>query len=1043
MFRTRKPVTRVCPPSYRRGLRLEWLEARDVPATLFVDDGLVAGTALGSLPATVSVTNDRDASGTLTDGDQVSIAVGETGTTTALTFRTSAAGVAAGGDAGVAFNTIQLALDAAAGAGFPGADTVAVAKGTYAESLTVSSAVTLDGLTGVAADVTIDPAAGAGITVSADGVTIQDLSVTGATDGVVATAAVGTLTLANVVVGDNPATGAVETNTGIGLNLTGSGAAGSTLTLTNVRVAGNATQGLAVSGFETVNLTGLSATAAAGATASSITLPAASAAATLNIASTATAAQTFTVTGTSLQIGPTGGTAGEAITLANVDVLNLTGGTGADTFVVTPAATGGAAIVIAGGTGGADTIDLTTTTGLTVAATYSVTGFAGSVTSGATAAVNFSGVESFADGSTITGRAFVDTDNDGTIDAAEGGLAGVTVFLEADADNALDAGELTAVTDSTGAFSFTGLPPGSYSVRVVAPSGATLTTSATPAAVTVATLGQTGLAPVNFGFDLATGGTVTGVLFGDTNGNGTQNGGENPIAGATVYLDLDGDAQLDANEPSAVTGATGAFTLNTTSDGTFTLRAAAPLPAGFALPATPPTVSLSAGGSVTRNLGLIPTGGGTTGGTVSGVVFADVVAQNGVRDAGENGVRGVTVYLDLDNDGRLDAGEPTDVTDATGAYSITTTQDVTGASVRALLSPGYLRSTSAPVVTLTGGAAVTGQDIGLIANLPPQATPSRRLAAGFIIGGRAHVKTFGPDGHELSDTVVFPGLNLRDVRVAVADVTGDGVDDVIVGTGPGVPAVVVVLDGTNLQEVARLTPFEAGFTGGVFVAAGDVTGDGVNDIIVTPDEGGGPRLVVYQGGMVGATGTFTQVASFFGIEDVNFRGGARVAVADVNRDGIPDLIVAAGFGGGPRVAVYNGASVLSGLTRLFNDFFVFELTLRNGAFITAGDIDGDGFADLIAGGGPGGGPRVLALSGAGLVAGQGADSAVLANYFAGDDKNRGGVRLTAKDTDGDGKVEIFTGSGEKERGRTRRFRGNGQDDGFDIDFGGNSGVFVG
>jgi hypothetical protein len=87
---------------------------------------------------------------------------------------------------------------------------------------------------------------------------------------------------------------------------------------------------------------------------------------------------------------------------------------------------------------------------------------------------------------------------------------------------------------------------------------------------------------------------------------------------------------------------------------------------------------------------------------------------------------------------------------------------------------------------------------------------------------------------------------------------------------------------------------------------------------------------------------------------------------------------------------------------------------------------------------------VLALNGHDLVAGQGANSGVLANFFAGDDHNRGGVRVTAKDTDGDGRAEIFTGGGEGESGHVRKFRGNGQkDDKFDDDFGGNGGAFVG
>jgi hypothetical protein len=56
-------------------------------------------------------------------------------------------------------------------------------------------------------------------------------------------------------------------------------------------------------------------------------------------------------------------------------------------------------------------------------------------------------------------------------------------------------------------------------------------------------------------------------------------------------------------------------------------------------------------------------------------------------------------------------------------------------------------------------------------------------------------------------------------------------------------------------------------------------------------------------------------------------------------------------------------------------------------FLGAGDLNSDGYAEVIAGGGPGGGPRVFALSGKGLLSGR---QEVRANYFAGDTNNRGG-----------------------------------------------------
>src|SRR5207248_902900 len=141
-----------------------------------------------------------------------------------------------------------------------------------------------------------------------------------------------------------------------------------------------------------------------------------------------------------------------------------------------------------------------------------------------------------------------------------------------------------------------------------------------------------------------------------------------------------------------------------------------------------------------------------------------------------------------------------------------------------------------------------------------------------------------------------------------------------------------------------------------------------------------------------------------------FRGGARVAVGDLNGDGAGDLIVAAGFQGGPRVAGFDGRSLGGTPARLFADFFVFEPELRNGAFVAAGDLNGDGFADVIAGGGPGGAPRVFALSGQALT--QSRSQVQLANFFAGNTDERGGVRLAAANLDGDDRADIIAGSGE-------------------------------
>jgi uncharacterized delta-60 repeat protein len=266
------------------------------------------------------------------------------------------------------------------------------------------------------------------------------------------------------------------------------------------------------------------------------------------------------------------------------------------------------------------------------------------------------------------------------------------------------------------------------------------------------------------------------------------------------------------------------------------------------------------------------------------------------------------------------------------------------------------------------------------------------------------------------------------LRGATGDVNGDGVPDSVLVTGPGTPIRVAVISGVDHSTllVAPFDPFGGDFTGGGFVAVGDFDTDGRAEFVITPDQGGGPRVSVFSLLAAGVT----LRANFFGIDDPDFRGGVRAAAGDVNGDGRPELVVAAGFGGGPRVAVFNGATVFGTPTRLVSDFFAFPGTdavdLRNGAFVAAGDVNGDGFAELIFGGGPGGAPRVFALSGALVAAGNvaGAQAAPVSNFFVGGrTADRGGVRVAAADLDGDNKADVVTASGDGRPGGLRVYLG--------------------
>ena len=159
--------------------------------------------------------------------------------------------------------------------------------------------------------------------------------------------------------------------------------------------------------------------------------------------------------------------------------------------------------------------------------------------------------------------------------------------------------------------------------------------------------------------------------------------------------------------------------------------------------------------------------------------------------------------------------------------------------------------------------------------------------------------------------------------------------------------------------------------------------------------GGGPRVQVFN-----PDGSVR--FDFFAFEDT-FRGGVRVAVGDVNGDGIDDIVTAPGFTGGPRIRVFSGADL-----SVLSEFFAYDPNFRVGVFVAVGDINGDGFADVITGAGsalPGmaGGPHVRAISGA--------DGGQLLSFFAYAEDFIGGVRVAAGDVDGDGRADIVTAPG--------------------------------
>ncbi|MCS6851622.1 MAG: hypothetical protein NZ700_10700, partial [Gemmataceae bacterium] len=311
-------------------------------------------------------------------------------------------------------------------------------------------------------------------------------------------------------------------------------------------------------------------------------------------------------------------------------------------------------------------------------------------------------------------------------------------------------------------------------------------------------------------------------------------------------------------------------------------------------------------------------------------------------------------------------------------------------------------------------------------------------ATGADAGGLSRVRVFNPaTDTEVYNFIAYPGF-MGGVRVAVADVNGDDVADIITAPGSGGGPHIKVYNGVNLSLMYSFFAYAPTFTGGVFVAAGDVNNDGYADIITGPGQGGGPHVLVFSGKDLSVLYSFFAYAPTFG-------GGVRVAAGDVNDDGHYDIITGAGPGGGPHVRSFSGKD----LSQLAS-FFAYSPLFTGGVFVAAGDINGDGRFDYITGPGMGGGPHVMIRSGAN-------PNVVLASFMAfppgntpepliGNSVWQSGARVAATDVNDDGVADILVSGAHGQPPRVRIFDGLSLamiDDFFAYDPTFQGGVFVG
>ena len=290
--------------------------------------------------------------------------------------------------------------------------------------------------------------------------------------------------------------------------------------------------------------------------------------------------------------------------------------------------------------------------------------------------------------------------------------------------------------------------------------------------------------------------------------------------------------------------------------------------------------------------------------------------------------------------------------------------------------------------------------------------PRGRYAIGTSGGGVAQVNVYDSQTNALLGILnPFGGRSTLGVSVATGDVNGDGIEDIVVASGRGGKPIVKVFDGRTLKELGSFEAYSTTFTGGVSVAVGDVNGDGRADIIAGAGIGSAAQVKVFSGVSIftpqGAVKP-TQVAvqNYFAF-DTSFRGGITVAAGDVNGDGKADIVVGKMAGSTPEVKVFNGAN-----GAMMYYYIALNPNYSGGVSVAAGDIDGDGKAEVVVGAATGSTSQVRVFSGDNLKA----DYSAFSNAYK-------GARVATQDIDGDGKKEVIVVTGPSSPPRMRILNG--------------------
>lgn len=199
------------------------------------------------------------------------------------------------------------------------------------------------------------------------------------------------------------------------------------------------------------------------------------------------------------------------------------------------------------------------------------------------------------------------------------------------------------------------------------------------------------------------------------------------------------------------------------------------------------------------------------------------------------------------------------------------------------------------------------------------------VVTGARSGGGPLVRTFEKDKKSIIAFYAYDAAFRGGVDVAVGDVDGDGVAEIITAAGPGGGPHIKIFK-SNGTLLGQFFAYDTKFRGGVQVSTGDIDGDGKAEIVTGAGPGGGPHVRVFT-----ATGTVVKELLAY---DGKFRGGVDVAVMPKTNEWAPLIVTAPLSSGGSHIKYFDGTTA-----QLTKEFFAYDASFTGGVRVAVGSLD--------------------------------------------------------------------------------------------------------